>query len=107
MFQKSTVLVTVPVYDTHMQCRSLCHTWEVPKIATGLSTLPHFAGDSRILSISPSLQHEIPSLPHREEEELQIKKKHISLAFLVPEILALKVEVQFYSKFTCFNTKSP
>ena len=62
---------------------------------SGLSTLPHFAGDSRILSISPSLPHEIPNLPHKEEEDLQIKKKHISLAFLDPEILALKVEVQF------------
>ena len=37
----------------------------------GLSTLPHFAGDSRIFSISPSL-------PHREERELQVKKAHLS-----------------------------
>ena len=72
---------------------------------TGLSTLPHFAGDSRILNISPSLPHKISNLPHREEEELQIKKKHIFLAFLDPEIFAFKVKVQFFQKCTCLNIK--
>ena len=67
----------------------------------GLSTLPHFAGDSRILSIY--LPHGISNLPHREEEEFRIKK--ISLAFLDPETFALKVKEKFIHKCTCLKVK--
>ena len=72
----STSVFTKRFLEHRPKWPALCTAMQATSVLTqaSLSTLPHFVGDSHILSISPSLPHEISNLPHRAEEELQMKK---------------------------------